>query len=129
MNQNTEKTYGGYATMGMCKPSGGVNKHGLKQKVENQYGHGKTRIEDEGKMGKENSRIDLYPDEEHQTLKDWIASRWYGPNGRVENDRDGTDHGFPIEHPDVPHDHPYKWIKGQYNRQKKPIKPDYDNYC
>ena len=113
--------------MGMCKPSGGVNKYGIQQNIEKQFGS--TRIKDEDRIGKANTRIDLYRDEQHQTIKDWLASRWYGPDGRVENDRDGTDHGWKDAHEYVPHDHPYTWKRGQYQRKSKGKKPDYNNYC
>lgn len=91
--------------MGMCKPSGGVEKV-------------TGRLGSFDRWGKPNYRYDLYNERgEH------IQSRWYGPNGAAIHNRD-YNHGGKI------HDH--EWI---FDDQKGPIRsighdlPIDPNYC
>jgi RHS repeat-associated protein len=34
-----------------------------------------------------------------------VGERFYGPDGKATHDRDDTDHGNPVNHPNVPHEH------------------------
>ena len=81
---------------GKCSPSGGIFKQ-----------FGGTRIKQ--KDGVPNSRIDLYPDEDHQSPDDKITSMWIDEDGWAEWARDFTDHNQPQAHPVVPHDHRWHW--------------------
>lgn len=82
--------------MGMAAPSGGIERFDDIPSLE--------------EKGKPNSRADLYKNGK------LIQSRWYGPNGLAERNRDFTDHGNSKQHPNVPHDYP--WI-GEKSRQGK----------
>ncbi|WP_314595171.1 hypothetical protein [uncultured Selenomonas sp.] len=58
------------------------------------------------RTGKPNSSIDRV-DEKGRI----ITRRWYDGNGRAKKDVDFTDHGNPKTHPEVPHEHTWKWDK------------------
>ena len=65
------------------------------------------------RTGKPNSSID-HVDEKGRI----ITRRWYDGNGRAKKDVDFTDHGNPKTHPEVPHEHTWKWDKdGNANRK------------
>lgn len=88
--------------MGMCKPSGGIDK-----KV--------GRIGSLKATGDPNTRIDLYDEN-----GDLIQQRWYGPDGRATWNRDWKHKDSNPQKPHkFPHDHPWDWSK------KKP-RLDYD---
>lgn len=91
--------------MGMCKPSGGINKS-------------IGRLGSLNRRSTPNTRTDLY--NENGKL---IQQRWYGPDGWVIHNRD-YNHGYPR-----PHDHYWTWdnIKG-LQRSKEHSVVD-DNFC
>lgn len=110
--------------MGMCKPSGGVKEV-----------FGGTRIQThelaEGRQkdsGNPNTRTDLFDKEGVDKIL--IQQRWYDADGWAINTRDYTDHGFPDDHPMVPHDHPHHRKHNQRpTRQSQGIKPNFEKFC
>lgn len=91
--------------MGMCKPSGGINKS-------------IGRLGSLDRRSIPNTRTDLY--DEYGNL---IQQRWYGPDGWVIHNRD-YNHGYPR-----PHDH--YWLcddKKGPQRSKEHSATD-DNFC
>ena len=96
--------------MGMCKPSGGIEK-----KV--------GKIGDLKAHGDPNSRIDLYNKKD-----ELIQQRWYDANGRAEMNRDwkhankGGEHKFP-------HDHPWDWTKKEQRADYDENREINKHYC
>lgn len=88
--------------MGMCKPSGGIER-----KV--------GKIGDLKAKGNLNTRIDLYNEE-----GELIQQRWYGADSKAVWNRDWKHKdNNPQKLHKFPHDHPWDWSK------KKP-RQDYD---
>lgn len=92
--------------MGMCKPSGGVEK-------------------EVGKLGslprkykKPNVRVDLYNDK-----RELIQQRWYGADCWVVHNRD-YNHGYPR-----PHDHYWNWNANKGPQRSKEHSAVDDNFC
>jgi hypothetical protein len=95
--------------MGMCKPSGGI------EKVTGRLGDLPTK-------GAPNSRKDLYNKNGEK-----IQSRWYDSDGNVTHNRDyihgGKDKGIPF-----PHDH--EWYRNENGKPERgddhlPVNPDF----
>ena len=97
--------------MGMCKPSGGINK----------TIYGPVRGNIEKKQDTPNSRTDYYDEITGEILQ----QRWYGPDGMAIWDIDWK-HGDSNNSHTFPHDHPWDWTKK--NPRQKPV-PKNDNYC
>jgi hypothetical protein len=94
---------------GKCSPSGGTDV--IVSDTQTRIPRG---------PGRPNSRVNLF-----DRLMRLITSRWYDANGNELHDRDYTDHGFPDQHPEVPHDHPYTIGRdGQTQRQSRPQTPN-----
>lgn len=92
--------------MGMCKPSGGVNK------VNGPFGKNIKEIEG----CTPNSRTDYYD----EVTGELLQQRWYDAKGKTSWNRDWKHKDNNLQKPHkFPHDHPWDWSK------KKP-RQDYD---
>ena len=89
-------------------PSGGVTvKHGRRGELP--------------KIGKPNSRIDLYVNGTR------VQSRRFDHEGKVIRNRDYNHQDAHRNHV-FPHDHDWEWRNGNPKRGKEGLKPDYINY-
>lgn len=91
--------------MGMCKPSGGINKS-----------VGKLGSLD--RRGTPNTRTDLYNEN-----GEIIQQRWYDPNGWAIHNRDYT-HAYPR-----PHDHYWNWDEEKGPQRSREHSAVDDNFC
>lgn len=107
--------------MGMCKPSGGINKPI----------YGKVGQNIPGSFGPPNTRTDMYNIDNPDEL---LQQRWYGPDGRNLWDRDWKHKNENPKNPHkYPHDHYWDWTKPP-GKQRPPYKgPNGENtnnsYC
>lgn len=90
--------------MGMCKPSGGINKS-------------IGRLGSLNRRAAPNTRTDLY--NENGEL---IQQRWYGPDGWVIHNRD-------YNHDPRPHDHYWIWNDKKGPQRSKEHSDVDDNFC
>ncbi|MCL2234415.1 MAG: hypothetical protein FWC02_01900 [Firmicutes bacterium] len=96
--------------MGMCSPSGGI------EKVYGSYGRSIGPI-----VGTPNSRTDFFDEVTGQLLQ----SRWYGPERWAVRDRD-YDHNDSKNTHEFPHDHRWDWTK---KRPRQKDEAEDSNFC